>query len=153
MSPNDFVTHIANYMNTQVPFQQELGLVITQFSGLKSELRFQWRHALIGNQPQGILHGGVTSTALDTIGGTVVIAHLVEQLLAEQTPQEEIMHRIAHCGTIDLRIDYLRPGRGQEFICSATIMRSGNKVAVARMEMHNEAGVHIAVGTGTYLVG
>ncbi|MFM5589308.1 thioesterase family protein, partial [Aeromonas rivipollensis] len=26
-------------------------------------------------------------------------------------------------------------------------------VAVARMELHNEEGTHIAFGTGTYLVG
>jgi acyl-coenzyme A thioesterase PaaI-like protein len=33
------------------------------------------------------------------------------------------------------------------------VIRSGNKVAVCRMELHNEQGVHIALGTGTYLVG
>jgi acyl-coenzyme A thioesterase PaaI-like protein len=32
-------------------------------------------------------------------------------------------------------------------------MRTGKKVAVTRMELHNEEGVLIAVGTGTYLVG
>ncbi|HLV48785.1 MAG TPA: thioesterase family protein [Aliidiomarina sp.] len=148
----DLVAQISNYMNTQVPFQQLLGLEITQFSGQLSEVRFRWKEELIGNMPQRILHGGVTSTALDTAGGVVVIASLVEHL-ADHTPAEEIMQRVAKCGTIDLRVDYLRPGRGEEFICTATIMRSGNKVAVARMEMHNEEGTHIAVGTGTYLVG
>lgn len=32
-------------------------------------------------------------------------------------------------------------------------MRTGNKVAVTRMELNNDSGVLIAVGTGTYLVG
>ncbi|HAV87176.1 MAG TPA: thioesterase family protein, partial [Pseudomonas sp.] len=59
----------------------------------------------------------------------------------------------ARLGTIDLRIDYLRPGRGQRFSATATLLRSGNKVAVVRSELHNEAGVLIAVGTGTYLCG
>ncbi|MBB1383055.1 thioesterase family protein, partial [Shewanella sp. SR41-2] len=31
--------------------------------------------------------------------------------------------------------------------------RSGNRVSVCRMELHNEQGVHIAFGTGTYMVG
>ena len=55
--------------------------------------------------------------------------------------------------TIDMRSDYLRPGRGLEFIATAQVIRSGNKVCVCRMELHNEQGVHIALGTGTYLVG
>jgi acyl-coenzyme A thioesterase PaaI-like protein len=32
-------------------------------------------------------------------------------------------------------------------------MRSGRKVAVVRMEMHNQDDLLVAVGTGTYLVG
>lgn len=152
MPTTELVAQISNYMNSQVPFQQLLGLEITQFSGQLSEVRFRWKSELIGNTPQRILHGGVTSTVLDTAGGAVVIASLVERL-AGKASVEEIMQKVAKCGTIDLRVDYLRPGRGQEFICTATIIRAGNKVAVARMEMHNDEGEHIAFGTGTYLVG
>ena len=102
----------------------------------------------MGNVPQRMLHGGVTATALDTAGK--VIAGMIERL---QEPSEHyLMERLSRCGTIDLRVDYLRPGRG-EFIANASIIRSGNKVAVARMELHNEDGTHIAFGTGTYLVG
>lgn len=63
------------------------------------------------------------------------------------------MERFSRLGTIDLRVDYLRPGRGNEFIATAHIIRAGSKVTVARMELHNEEGTHIAFGTGTYLVG
>ena len=71
----------------------------------------------------------------------------------EDPSESYLMERLSRCGTIDLRVDFLRPGRGKTFIASATIIRSGNKVAVARMELHNEEGTHIAFGTGTYLVG
>jgi uncharacterized protein (TIGR00369 family) len=70
-----------------------------------------------------------------------------------QTHPQEFIDKLARLGTIDLRIDYLRPGRGQLFETSARILRAGNKVAVARMELHNEEGTLIAVGTGTYLIG
>lgn len=43
-------------------------------------------------------------------------------------------------GTIDLRTDYLRPRKGEQFIAIAHIVRNGSKVAVTRMEMHNELG-------------
>jgi acyl-coenzyme A thioesterase PaaI-like protein len=32
-------------------------------------------------------------------------------------------------------------------------MRTGRKVAVTRMELHNDESVLVAVGTGTYIVG
>jgi uncharacterized protein (TIGR00369 family) len=60
---------------------------------------------------------------------------------------------IGRLGTIDLRVDYLRPGYGTEFVASATVMRAGRTVAVTRMELHNEKDVLIAVGTGSYVVG
>ena len=52
-----------------------------------------------------------------------------------------------------MRVDYLRPGRGNRFQSSGTVMRTGNKVAVTRMELRNEENVMIAVGTGAYIVG
>jgi uncharacterized protein (TIGR00369 family) len=67
--------------------------------------------------------------------------------------EKELASRLARMGTIDLRVDYLRPGRGEHFIASASVLRSGNKVAVARVELHNHGGLHIASATATYLVG
>ena len=69
-----------------------------------------------------------------------------------KTPQEK-SERLGNVGTIDLRIDYLRPGLGRYFIATGSILRAGNKVAVTRMELRNDEDAHIAVGTGAYLVG
>ena len=56
-------------------------------------------------------------------------------------------------GTIDLRVDYLRPGRGRHFIASARIVRKGSRIAVTHMELHNDAGELIATGGAAYVVG
>ncbi|MGM0481170.1 MAG: thioesterase family protein [Pseudomonadota bacterium] len=151
MDTQQILTKVCDYMNDLVPFQRQLGFEITEFSAEKSELKFHWQDELMGNVPQRMLHGGVTSTALDTAGGLVAIAGMVSRL--DNPSESYLMDRLSRCGTIDLRVDYLRPGRGTQFIASATIIRSGNKVAVARMELHNQEGTHIAFGTGTYLVG
>ncbi|WP_198678677.1 thioesterase family protein [Idiomarina seosinensis] len=151
MDTQQILTKVSDFMNDQVPFQRSLGFEITQFSSAKGEVKFRWQDELMGNVPQRILHGGVTATALDTAGGLVAIAGMVERL--DNPSESYLIERLSRCGTIDLRVDYLRPGRGTEFIASATVIRSGNKVAVARMELHNEDGIHIAFGTGTYLVG
>ena len=55
--------------------------------------------------------------------------------------------------TIDLRVDYLRPGKGAWFDASAEVIRTGKRVVVTRMEMLNDESTLIAVGTGTYIVG
>jgi uncharacterized protein (TIGR00369 family) len=66
---------------------------------------------------------------------------------------DEISERIARIGTIDMRVDYLRPGRGTQFHSSGKVMRTGRKVAVTRMELKNSEDVLIAVGTGAYIIG
>lgn len=134
-----------------IPFNQVLGLRITRFNNEESEIRFDWQDKLIGNPLQKILHGGVTASALDFTGGVVAAANIIAQL--EDLSPEIIKNNLSKLGTIDLRTDFLRPGRGQEFIVTAKVIRGGNKVAVTRMEMHNEKGEHIAFGTGTYMVG
>ncbi len=88
---------------------------------------------------------------LDLTGGLIASVELIKQL--EGRSGEEIAQRMARIGTIDLRIDYLRAGKGKFFLASGTVLRKGNKVAVVRTQLCNEKEVLIAAGTGTYLVG
>jgi len=135
----------------QMPFNQLLGLQVTAFTAEQAEVRFDFRPELVGNPVQQILHGGVISTVLDVVGGIMAVACALEKL--EQIDPASLAAKLGKTGTIDLRSDYLRPGRGKQFIATAQVIRAGNKVCVCRMELHNEQGVHIALGTGTYLVG
>jgi len=151
MNKEAMFQQLCDYWNNNMPFNQLLGLKITKFDPTLSEVRFVWQDNLIGNPVKKILHGGVTASALDLAGGTVAAANVIEQL-SNVTP-DTLQQSLSKIGTIDLRTDYLRPGKGEEFIVTAHIIRSGSKVAVARMEMHNESGEHIAFGTGTYMVG
>ncbi|WP_206486055.1 thioesterase family protein [Thalassotalea sp. G2M2-11] len=144
-------TQIAQFWTNDMPFNQLLGFEIKHFDVERSEIRFPWNDKLIGNPMQKILHGGVTASVLDLAGGVVAAANIINQL--DDLSQENIQQSLKKLGTIDLRTDFLRPGRGEEFIATAHIIRSGNKVAVARMELHNEKNDHIAFGTGTYMVG
>jgi len=145
------IEQLAHFWSNNLPFNNLLGLNVKSFDCTTSEVRFLWQDKLMGNPVQKILHGGVIASALDLAGGVVVAANMIDQL--EQKDPKSIQQCLSCLGTIDLRTDYLRPGRGEEFIATAHIIRNGNKVAVARMELHNEKGDHIAFGTGTYLVG
>ena len=134
-----------------LPFNRLLGLTVEFLEINKAGFNFAMKKELIGNTVHGILHGGVISAVLDTTGGMTATASAMERL--QDLSQDEIAERIARIGTIDMRVDYLRPGKGAQFHSSGTVMRTGRKVAVTRMELKNEEHLLIAVGTGTYIVG
>ncbi len=150
MSADALLPFIAQVFD-QMPFNRLLGLKVTGFSADFAEVRFAFKPELVGNPVQQILHGGVIASVLDTVGGIMAISSALRRL--EQVEHEVLVAKMGKMSTIDMRSDYLRPGRGLEFIATAQVIRSGNKVCVCRMELHNEEGVHIALGTGTYLVG
>ncbi|MAB97368.1 thioesterase family protein [Pseudomonas marincola] len=135
----------------RIPFNNVIGIEIDQLSPELVLMSFVMKDELIGNFIQGILHGGVISSVLDVAGGAMALIGAFER--HQHLSGSERMARLSKLGTIDLRVDFLRPGRGKRFTASAVLLRSGNKVAVVRSELHNDDGELIAVGTGTYLCG
>jgi uncharacterized protein (TIGR00369 family) len=103
---------------------------------------------LIGNISYQILHGGVAATLLDSIGGIVAMGELYRQ--AEPDQMAETLKKVSRLATIDLRIDYLAPGRGQYFIAKAETLRLGRKGCTMRMTMLNDEGKAIAAGIASY---
>lgn len=151
---SDWRQHLAilvDSFSARVPFHQVIGMHFAEVDEHRCVVTFASRPELIGNYVQHILHGGVIATVLDVAGGTMAAVSLIQR--HHHLGNDEIALRMSKLGTIDLRIDYLRPGRGEQFTATASLLRGGNKVAVARMELHNDSADLIAVGTGTYLVG
>ncbi|NRD75870.1 thioesterase family protein [Shewanella sp. VB17] len=147
----EILHRVAEVFDKQIPFHNLLGLDIKRYDIDGVEVTINMKAELIGNIHQQILHGGVTATVLDVVGGLTAFSGIVAS--RDNWSIEELQNRIQTLGTIDLRIDYLRPGRGNIFTGSGTVIRAGNRVSVCRMELHNEHGDHIAFGTGTYMVG
>ncbi len=142
---------LTEVFSQKIPFHQLIGFQFDLVSAQACRVSFQQKPELIGNFIQGILHGGVTATALDVVGGAMAAAGMLSKNL--NASEEEIARKLAKIGTIDLRVDYVRPGRGNSFYAKARLLRSGNKVAVVRMELHNQDDTLIALGTGTYMAG
>lgn len=136
---------------TRIPFNQFLDIEIDELNLERVTMHLPMKPELIGNYVQGILHGGVIATLLDVTGGAMALIGAMDR--HQHLSTHERMSKLAKLGTIDLRVDYLRPGRGQRFTACASLLRSGNKVAVVRSELFNEEGLLVAVGTGTYLCG
>lgn len=134
----------------RMPFNRILGIDVLSLHHDRPELRFAMRPELIGNYVRNILHGGVISSVLDVTGGLVAFLGVHQKLKGK--PVAEVLERFARIGTIDLRVDYLRPGSGEWFLARGFPLRTGNKVAVTRMELVNDQDALIAVGTAAYTV-
>ena len=133
-------------MEEHIAFNKHLGLKVESFDPAAPKLRFDMRPELVGNPARQILHGGVISATLDVAGGLAIMLSFAQEATITPTSFPNI-------GTIDLRVDYLRPGRGKYFIATARIVRKGSRIAVVHMELHNDAGELIATGGGAYVVG
>ena len=135
----------------KIPFNKLIGMKIETLDIDKIGIRFEMSPELVGNFTRGNLHGGVISSVLDVTGGMVAWTGIMKKM--EGRSFDEIYERFNKIGTIDIRVDYLRPVLGEYFIATGSTLRTGNKVSVTRMELHNDKGILIAVGTGTYVVG
>lgn len=148
--PQAAFDHIRKMFHEKIPFNRVLGITVDALGFDRVALRLEMRPELVGNFAVGSLHGGVISAVLDTAGGlTALVGMIKTSRHLTDTTELEIFRKL---GTIDLRVDYLRPGVGEHFIASSHAIRTGKRVTVARMELHSDAGKLIAVGTGTYIV-
>lgn len=152
----------ANRYVEEAHFAKPFNLTVESLKTDSARMKFDMHDGLRASSRNPNLQGGAIATVLDIVGSLVVFSHVIPKIKGE-TVQEKIEKMesgmlvegkgIWRMSTIDLRIDYLRPGRGKSFIADARILRIGSKVAVTRMELHNDDKKLIAVGTGTYIVG
>ena len=137
MQATDF-EQLREVFEEKIPFNKLMGLKLVEAKGGEAVMRFEFRPELIGNYELGILHGGVISAALDVIGAWAVLSAFLEE------------GPLLGIGTVDLRVDYLRPASGAYFICNGRVMRPGRILASTRMELTNDSGMLCAIGTAIY---
>jgi acyl-coenzyme A thioesterase PaaI-like protein len=147
---------IGRTFEQMIPFNRVLGLKIDSLDPTAPRLRFDMRPELVGNPVRQILHGGVISATLDVVGGlAIALASLANntEKKTERKSEDTPARHFPNIGTIDLRIDYLRPGRGKFFVATGRVVRLGGRVAVAHTELVNDSGEQIATGSAAYIVG
>jgi uncharacterized protein (TIGR00369 family) len=134
----------------KITFNRTIGLKVLRIGPGGPQLRFDMRPELVGHYQYGRLHGGVISATLDALAGLAIMVALGEKHADESA--EQVMHRFARLGTIDLRVDYLRPGLGEHFTASAEVLRLGGRVGSAQMRLVNDAGTLIATAAASYML-
>jgi len=148
---NIILGRLKEVYNKLMPFNRLLGIEVTDLSIEKAVVSISSREDLQGNYIQKILHGGVISSLIDLSGGIIAQTHAIKKL--NGLTIGELLIKFSRMSTLNMRVDYLKPGAGDKFTCISKVERAGNKVAVTRMEMFNEKDELIAIGTGSYLIG
>jgi uncharacterized protein (TIGR00369 family) len=121
-----------------IPFNKHLGIQVTALEKGFARLELEFREEFIGDPMRRALHGGVISTLADTAGGMAVWS--------------EIDDERGRVSTIDLRVDYLRPGQPERLAAEARVVRQGNRVGVADIRLFHPSRdtETIATGKGVY---
>ncbi|WP_332776286.1 thioesterase family protein [Polaromonas sp.] len=146
----EFIAGLKTIFEEKIVFNQVLGLKITSLKPERVTARIDMRHELVGHFAYNRIHGGVISAGLDAMGGLAVMAAIGARHMDEAPMQR--LHRFAKLGTIDLRIDYLRPGISEHFELRAEVLRLGSRVASTRMEFLAADGKLLSTGAGAYIV-
>jgi uncharacterized protein (TIGR00369 family) len=141
---------LVDLFERRIVFNQVLALKIESATPGDVRARFDMRPELVGHYAYGRLHGGVISAVLDALGGLALMAGIGQRHASESTDQ--VLHRFAKMGTIDLRVDFLRPGIGHHFLAQAEVMRLGGRVGSTQMRLVNDQGSLIATGAAAYMI-
>ena len=145
-----FIEGLRDIFEEKIVFNHLLGLKIVSLQPEYAEGRIEMKPELVGHYAYNRIHGGVISAGLDGMGALAVMAAIGARHMDESPEQR--LHRFSKLGTIDLRVDYLRPGIGSHFTLRAQVLRLGSRVATTRMEFFGPDGTLMSAASAAYIV-
>jgi uncharacterized protein (TIGR00369 family) len=129
-----------NVVETQIPMAKFIGVKVLEIDTGYVKLFFPYKEEFIGDPRSKRLHGGYTATAIDLAGGVASMTFM--------TSKEDDV------ATIDMRIDYLRPGQAKDIIAEGRVISKMKRTIVTDMKIYHpdEETKMIAVGRGVFAI-
>ncbi len=118
-------------------FPRFIGLQVEDVRVDYCRMRLPWREPEL-IQPQGVMHGGVIATMIDSVVLPAILSSYTER------------RRLA---TINLSVNYTGPVIKSDIIGEGWVTRRGRSVVYCQVEVFNEAAEQVAFGTVVYKVG
>lgn len=115
-------------------FNDLLGMTVMQLNDNGCVMQMKIRHEF-HNSIEGIVHGGVTNALADAAMGH-----------AAAPPVDGVQQ----CVTVESKINYLSPAKGELLIADAKVLRRGSKLIVTEARITCD-GKLVAVTSGTYV--
>ena len=136
MSLPEYFKALKKFFEVDIKFNGYLGMSVEELAKGYARLRIPFKAELVGDPFRPALHGGVISSLLDTVGGIAAFTAV--------RPGDTL-------ATVDLRVDYLRPGRLEDIVGVGEIVRIGNRVAVSDIVAYqDDPKKPVASGKGVY---
>jgi acyl-CoA thioesterase len=126
MNPDDY---------GQFPLRRFLGMDIEDVRPGHAIARLDVSDDLLN--PNGVVHGGVLFTMVDTAMGKATMTSLEEGQL---------------CASIEIQMRFLRPVRSGQLEADTTVIRRGRKVVHLESRIRDADHVLVATGAGTFAV-
>ena len=129
---------LREWMN-RIPHQAAIGFELVETGADFAVGRIPYRDSLVGNPTSGVVHGGIVTTLLDTVGGMAALARQGEFLVM---------------ATLDLRIDYLRPSTpGEDLAARVECYKLTRNIAFTRgFAFNDDPGDPLASMSATYML-
>lgn len=118
----------------QASLNQYLGLHLEAAGPGWARMRLVLRPEVMN--PFGAAHGGSVAALIDSAAGSAIAAGTY--------PDDRIR------GTIDMQVHFLERARGSYLLAEGRMVRAGKSVAIARVEVHDDGGALVAMGTATF---
>jgi len=116
----------------RAPYHQWLGLQVASVADGEITLTAKFRDEWIVNPDGGYIHGGILAALVDLGADWALVSHT-----GKGVP------------TIDLRVDYHRPARGDLKVVGKVI-KTGRQVSVAEANVYDAEDRLVASGRGVY---
>lgn len=100
-----------------IPFNKWLGMKVEHMERGRVTTSIPWRPEIVGDPTVPALHGGVIGAVADATGGMAVWSLL-------DNPASRV-------STVDMRVDYLRPGKQEKLIAESHVVRLGTRLGWA----------------------
>jgi len=121
-----------------VPHARDCGITVTHCDARGAEATLPYRPEWLGDVERGLIHTGIITTLIDTLGGLAALAAI------------EDFDTIA---TLDLRMDYLRSARPEKALhCRAECYRLTRSIAFVRAwAWQDDRDEPVAVSNATFM--
>jgi uncharacterized protein (TIGR00369 family) len=128
---------LKSFMENQIPYNKHLGIIVEELREGYARLKLPYRDEFVGDRRRPALHGGLIATLIDVCGGTATWTYFSKD---------------DGIATLDIRVDYLRPGPDEDLIAESLVLRVGNRVAVVntRVFAGRDRNTVVAEGKAVY---
>jgi len=131
----DVMKDEANALIKSRPYHQWLGIEVISVSEGQIEITARWREEWVVNPDRNYIHGGILAALVDLGADWSFYFHTRQGV-----------------PTIDLRVDYHAPARGNLRVVG-TVLKYGQRISSAEAKVFDSDGQLVASGRGTFQTG